>query len=90
MSTRNITTGLIIDYNKHCKLQFGEYLQIHEYHDKRTGIERTIGYLALRPTGNEQGGYYLYIIMTGSKININLCTPQPIPCDVISHIFALA
>ena len=55
-SLRIIITGLIIDYNNHCKLQFGEYEQNNESHNKSTGTAHTIGSLALQPTGNEQGG----------------------------------
>ena len=58
MSPRTIITGLTIDHNRHCKLQFGNYLQTHESHDKITGTASKIVSLALRPTGNEQGGNY--------------------------------
>ena len=90
MSPRNIITGLMIDYNKHFKLQFGEYVQTCYSHDKITGTALTIGYLALRPTINYQGGYYFYILSTGMEKNLNLCTPLPMPDDVISRIHALA
>ena len=33
MSPRTILTGLHIDHNKHCTLEFGSYAQIHEEHD---------------------------------------------------------
>ena len=90
MIPRTIVTGLMIDYNKHCKLQFGEYVQTHESHNKSTGNTRKIGYLALRPTVNEQGGYYFYSLSTGRTINCNRCTPLPIPDNVISHIHSLS
>ena len=69
MSPRTIVTGLKIDYVKHMKLQFGEYLQTHEETDNNTGHPRTIGALALRPTGNVQGGYWFYSLRTGRVIN---------------------
>ena len=59
MSPRNTITGIMIDYNNHCNIRFGEYAHTHESHDKITGTARTIGYLDLRQTGNEQGGYFL-------------------------------
>ena len=90
MRSRTIISGLMIDYNKHCNLQFGEYVQNHESYDKSTGTERTIKALGLRPTGNEQGGSYFYSLRTGSTINHNRCIPLPMPDDVIIRIHALS
>jgi len=36
LSPRAIVTGSHIDYNKHCKLEFGTYVQAHEEHDNTT------------------------------------------------------
>jgi len=55
ISPRTLVTGLSIDYNKHCKLPFGTYVQVHEEGDSSLR-PRTSGAIALRPTGNEQGG----------------------------------
>ena len=33
ISPRGIIVGLTIDYNKHCRLEFGSYVQVHEEHD---------------------------------------------------------
>jgi hypothetical protein len=33
LSPRAIIAGTNIDYNKHCKLEFGQYCQTHEEHD---------------------------------------------------------
>ena len=52
LSPRKIVTGMTLDYNNHCKLQFGEYVQMHEITNKLTKQERTVGALAIRPTGN--------------------------------------
>ena len=46
MSPWEIVTGVKLDYNKHCKYQFGQYVQTHEQTDN-TMMERTIGTLAL-------------------------------------------
>ena len=90
MSPRTNITWLVIDYNKHCKLQFGGYVQTHESHDKSTGKARTIGDLDLRPTVNEQGGYYFYSVRTGRTIKRNLCKPLHMPDDLIGRIHSLA
>ena len=34
LSPRHIVTRLTVDYTKHCRLQFGEYAHVHEFHDK--------------------------------------------------------
>ena len=51
MSPRTLLTGLTMSYNRHCRLEFGEYVQTHEEHDNSLN-PRTIGTLALHPTGN--------------------------------------
>ena len=54
---RTILTGQTIDYKKHCKYESRAYVQAHEASDN-TMAPRTIGAIALRPTGNKQGGWY--------------------------------
>ena len=57
ISPRTLITGLAIDYHKHCRLAFGTYMQVHE-EGNITLRPRTLGAIALQPTGNEQGGHY--------------------------------
>lgn len=68
LSPRTIITGQTVDYNRHCRYGFGEYVQTHEQHDN-TMAPRTIGALALRPTGNAQGNFYFFSLSTGRIIN---------------------
>jgi hypothetical protein len=89
LSPRSIVTGSHIDFNKHCKLEYGAYVQAHEEHDN-TMATRTTGALALRPTGNTQGGYYLYSLSTGRVINRNHWTALPMPQEVITRVHNLA
>ena len=56
MSPCTTITGRHVDYNKHCKCQFGQYVQVHDKHDN-TLLPRTTVALALRPTGNTQGNF---------------------------------
>jgi hypothetical protein len=58
LSPRMIVTGQPIQYDRHCRFNFGEYVQTHEQHDN-TMASRTVGALALRPTGNDQAGKLL-------------------------------
>ena len=89
LSPRAIITGASIDFHRHCQLEFGAYVQTHEDHDN-TMATRTIGALALRPTGNTQGGYYFFSLSTGRILNRNRWTELPMPSDVITRIHAIA
>lgn len=83
LSPRAIVTGSTIDFHRHCQYEFGEYVQTHEAHDNSMG-SRTVGALALRPTGNAQGGYYFFSLSTGRVINRNRATKLPIQQRILS------
>jgi hypothetical protein len=57
LSPRAIIIGSNVMDNKHCRLELGTYVQTHKEHDN-TMLPRTIGAIALRPTGNAQGGIF--------------------------------
>ena len=88
-SDGQIIVGRIITDDKHCKHAFDNYIQTHESHDNSMDT-RTTDAIALRPTGNAQGGYYFYILQTGRRIDRVACTPIPVPQLVIDRIHALA
>ena len=89
MSPRAILTGIEADFNNHCKLEFREYIHTHEEHDS-TMASRTCAAIALRPTGNTQGGYYLMSLRTGARVNRNRWTALPLPFTVKLAIEQLA
>jgi hypothetical protein len=89
ISPRTIITGQSVDYSRHCKFQFGEYVQTHEEHDN-TMLRRTIGALALHPTGNAQGSFYFYSLSTGRVINQAYATRLPMPDDIIERVNMMA
>jgi Reverse transcriptase (RNA-dependent DNA polymerase)/Zinc knuckle len=89
ISPRGIVIGSSIDFVKHVRLEFGSYVQVHEDHDNSM-TPRTTGAIALRPTGNVQGGYYFYSLTTGRRINRNKWTTLPMPQDVIDRVHNLA
>ena len=89
MSPRTIITGQLLDYNKHCRYEFGEYVQTHEEHDNSL-LSRTVGAIALRPTGNQQGGYFFTSLHTGHIINRLYATKLPMPSEVIIRVDQLA
>jgi hypothetical protein len=89
MSPRSMVIGTSLDYAKHCKLEFGTYAQVHEEHDNSMAT-RTTGAIALRPTGNAQGGYFFLSLNTGRRLNRNHWTLLPMPAEVIDHVHTLA
>jgi Zinc knuckle len=89
LSPRTIITGQTVDFNHHCKHQFGEYVQTHEEHDNSMQA-RTIGALAMRPTGNAQGSFYYFSLSSGRIINRRQATKLPMPDDVIDRVHLLA
>ena len=89
MSPRTLLTDLTMNYNKHCRLEFGEYVQTHEEHDNSLN-PRTIGALALHPTGNIQGGYFFFSLTTGKVINWMCWTTIPMPKEVIDRVERMA
>ncbi len=51
-----------LDFNAHCKVEFGEYVQTHEEHDNSMD-SRTIGAIATRPSTGD-GAYYFTSLST--------------------------
>jgi hypothetical protein len=89
ISPRTIMTGKSINYHRHCKIMFGSYAQVHEDHDNSMQA-RTTGAIALRPTGNEQGGFYFMSLTTGRQLNRDHWHELPTPQDVIDRVHNLA
>ena len=72
-------------FRNHCKYSFGDYVQTHEPHDNSMA-SRTIGALALRPTGNIQGNFYFCSLSTGRVINRHAATALPMSAKVIGRV----
>jgi hypothetical protein len=89
LSPSQLITGRKVDYHRHCKFMFGQYVQTHEQHDNSMA-PRTVGAIATRPTGNAQGNFYFFSISTGRMINRTYATPLPMPADVIDRVHTLA
>ena len=69
VSSREITTGIKLDYNKHCKLQFGLHVQTHEDNEPTNSMDScTVDTIALSPANNLQGEYHFLNLHTGCKI----------------------
>jgi len=89
LSLHTIVTGSKIDYNKHCKIQFREYVQVHKQHNNSM-LPRMSGAITLHRTGNAQGSYYFLSLHSGKQIVRNNWTALPIPAEVITTVHQLA
>jgi hypothetical protein len=86
---RTIVMGTQIDFNKHCTMECGQYVETHEPHNNNLN-ERTCPAIFLRPNGNEQGGAFFMSLRTGQRLNRQAWTELPMPDTVISTVHALA
>jgi len=57
LSPRALITGVQLDHNKHCRLEFGEYVQVHEENHPTNSMQpRATGAISLGSTYNLQTG----------------------------------
>ena len=80
-----IMTGQHLDYNKHVRAEFGEYVQTHEEHDSDMH-ERTVGAICLGPNGNQQGGHYFMSFVMGVRLVRSRWTLLPLPREAQSRV----
>ena len=85
MSPCTLLTGRTIDFNKHCKYEFGTYVQTHE-EVNNTMRSHTTGAIALWPTGNNQGGIFFLSLTTGRRLNRLHATIPPMPTNFIKLV----
>jgi len=89
LSPRTIVMGTTINYDKHCRVPFSTYMQVHEQHNNSMA-SCTSGAIAFRPGGNAQGSYYFLNLHSGKCIICNNWTVLPMPNEVINTIHQLA
>ena len=86
---RAIMFGTVIDYNRHCQVVTGQYVEIHEKTDNMLKL-RTEPALYLYPLGNAKGGAYYMKISNGERVHRNRYTMIPMPEDVVDKVHRLA
>ena len=90
-SPRAIITGRPVDYDKHCKIRFGSYVQASTQNEPtNTPKERTIDAIFLRTLDNIQGGYEVLNLKTGKPITRHTIVELPTPPEVIKRVEQLA
>jgi hypothetical protein len=87
----SIVTGVgTPDYN--CmRIEFGAYAQVFEGNSPSNTLRaRSLGALALTPTGNAQGDYFFLSLATGSRLSRRQWTELPMTDTAIARAEALA
>ena len=86
-----IILGQTYDYNRISGpgSKFGEYVQTHEKTDN-TMRPRTVSAICLRPSGNNQGSFYYYILLTGRRLHRRRSTSLPMLDEVIARVHHIA
>jgi len=91
LSPHVILTGRAIDYEKHCKIPFGAYVQANNQSlPTNTNAPRTIDCIYLRPTNNKQGGHELMDLASGRVITRPRVIEIPITQVVINAVEKMA
>lgn len=78
VSPRTLFSGVVLDFNKHCKLEFGEYCHVHKKNNPTNSIEpRITGTVAIGSTYNLQTGTKFLSLNSGRLIYH--CAFAPVP-----------
>ena len=89
-SPRIIMVGTTINFNCHCRLEFGAYAEVHEYPTPNNSQQyRTEPVICLGPTRNIQGSYWLLNLRTGFRVKRHYFTPLLDPPNITDHVHQL-
>ena len=72
MSPCSLASGRMVDHNKHCKYEFGQYVQVHNQHNNSMQPHMT-GAVALHPTGKTQGCRVLHEPDQWKEVELSTC-----------------
>ena len=88
---RTIMTGKALNWKKSCNLHFGAYVQVHGYRNVANTLEeKTQRSICLRPTGNLQGTYILFLLRSDKKMTRGQFAEVPTPTIVIKRVASMA
>jgi hypothetical protein len=89
-STRMTMHQQSLDYEKHCSILFGTYVQAHTEPDpNNTQHPRALDCIYLRYVNNNQGGHHLLDLQTGRPIKRRAITAIPISESVIDLVHTI-
>jgi hypothetical protein len=91
MSPASILTGVGLPAYGHMRLEFGSYVQLFKDNDPSNSLRaRSLGAIALTPTGNAQGDYFFLSLATGHRLSRHAWTALPMTDTDIARVEALA
>ena len=91
MSPACIVTGAANPKYNQMRIEFGAYVQVFEDNDPSNTLRaRSLGAIALAPTGNAQGAYHFMSLATGHRISRHSWTELPMTDTAIARVEALA
>ena len=72
-------------------INFGDYAQVHRDNTPTNSNKaKTVGGIALHPSGNEQGGWMFISLASGKRIHGRTWDEIPISEDMIDRVHAIA
>ena len=86
---RQIMYGIKLDARVHCQHQFGDYVLSHEDSDN-TMKPRARDAIFLRPTGNPDGGFYVFDLVTARRVHRMRATPAHMTDTIINRVHKIA
>ena len=87
ISPREIVLRWQLDYKRHMRARFGAYCEVSEDDDiTNTQKDRTTPSVCLGPTGNIQGTYKFYSLLTGKVIKRRNFNVLPYPQRMVKRL----
>lgn len=77
-------------YHDICKLRFGDYVHTAYGATTSNNTARTVGAIALYPSGNTTGGWYMMSLLTGQILHRYNWKKIDVTADVLSQVTKLA
>ena len=86
---RQIVYGIRLDARRHCRFQFGDYVLVHEETDN-TMKPRAQDAIYLRPTGNPDGGFYVFDLRTARRVHRRNATLMHMTNGIVDRVHQIA
>ena len=85
-------TGTTLNWEKHCKAEFGAYWDVYEEHKPTNTIDNahTCSDISLGPTAKLQGSHTLLCLKTGNLITRKEFRVVPMPESVVERVEELS
>ena len=87
ITSQVLITGVGLDHNKHCQLEFGEYVQVYKENNPTNSMQpRTTGAIALGSAYNLQKTYKFMSLNTGKLLHKRSFTSLPLTADAKARV----